>query len=234
MVTRETRDGFELANGVDIVVATNDFRSIRGRAVLLAILDECAFYRDERSSSPDTELYNAITPGMLTLRDQAMLIGISTPHTKSGLLWNKYREKYGIDDPDVLVVKATSMQLNPTLPVEAIEAEIATDPGPKRAEYLCEWREDISGFVSSEIVERNRIEMALGCGLILMPSIPLILGIGTIVVSNPTTPIVLALETLVAFWAGAVLLFGGLVKFPWMRKALATIQNRIRTALKSN
>ena len=158
MVTRETRDGFELANGVDIVVATNDFRSVRGRAVLLAILDECAFYKDERSASPDVELYNAITPGMLTLRDQAMLIGISTPHTKSGLLWNKYREKYGADDPDVLVVKATSMQLNPTLPVEAIEAEIAADPGPKRSEYLCEWREDISGFVSSEIIDAATIK----------------------------------------------------------------------------
>jgi hypothetical protein len=102
MITRETRDGFELANGLDILVATNDFRSIRGRAVLLGILDECAFYRDERSASPDVELYNALTPGMLTLRDQAMLIGISTPHKKAGLLWTKYQDSYGRDDPNVL------------------------------------------------------------------------------------------------------------------------------------
>src|SRR6516165_8470474 len=57
MVTRETKTGLELSNGVDIVVATNDFRSIRGRAILLVILHECAFYRSENSASPDVEVY---------------------------------------------------------------------------------------------------------------------------------------------------------------------------------
>jgi hypothetical protein len=158
MLTRETRDGFELSNGVDVIIGTGDYRSVRGRAVLLCVMDEVAFFEDENSATPDTELYNAVTPGMLTLHDQAMPIGISTPHTKSGLLWDKYREKYGTDDPAVLVVKATSMQLNPTLPAEIIEAEIASDPARKRSEYLCEWREDISGFVSSEIIDAATIK----------------------------------------------------------------------------
>jgi hypothetical protein len=153
MVTRETRDGLELVNGVDIVVGTNDFRGIRGRAVLCAVLDEVAFYRDENSSTPDTELYNALTPGMKTLRDQAMIIGISSAHKKSGLLYSKFQQCYGKNDSKVLVVRATSMQLNPTLPADEIEAEIAADPDLKRAEYLCEWRSDISSFVSPEMVD---------------------------------------------------------------------------------
>jgi hypothetical protein len=124
---------------------------IRGRAVLVCVFDECAFYKDETSATPDTELYAAIGPATLTLRDQSMLIGISTPHKKSGLLWNKFQKSYGKDDPNVLV--ATSLQLNPTLPVDEIEAEIAADPDLKRAEYLCEWRTDISSFVSPEIVD---------------------------------------------------------------------------------
>jgi hypothetical protein len=142
MVTRETRDGFELKNGVDIIIAANDFKSIRGRP-----------NRDETSASPDTELYGALKPGILTLIDQAMLIGISTPHKKSGLLWDKYNESFGKNDDDVLVIKATSLQLNPTLPADFIEAEIAKDPELNRAEYLCEWRTHISSFVSPEIVD---------------------------------------------------------------------------------
>jgi hypothetical protein len=163
MVTRTTRDTIELANGTDIVVATNDFRSIRGRAVLLAILDECAFYKSDNSASPDVELYNAITPGMLTLKDQAMLIGISSAHKKVGLLYDRYRENYGKDDPDVLVIKATSLQLNPTLDVATIEAEITADPDLKRAEYLSEWRTDISSFVMPEIVDAAIVK---GCQVI--------------------------------------------------------------------
>lgn len=153
MITRETRDGFELVNGVDIVIGTTDYRSVRGRAVLCCVLDEVAFLRDENSATPDVELYNAITPGMLTLKDQAMLVGISTPHKKSGLLWTKYQESYGKNDPSVLVVKATSLQLNPTLDAATIEAEIAADPELKRAEYECQWRSDISNFISSDILD---------------------------------------------------------------------------------
>src|ERR1700722_3884398 len=53
MVERETRYGFELNNSVDIQVATNSFRAVRGRPILLAILDEAAFYNSETSASPD-------------------------------------------------------------------------------------------------------------------------------------------------------------------------------------
>jgi hypothetical protein len=157
MGVRSTRDTIELANGCDIMVATNDFRSIRGRAVLLAILDECAFYKSDTSANPDVELYNAITPGMLTLKDQAMLIGISSAHKKAGLLFDRYRESFGQDDPNTLVIKATTLQLNPTVDAAEIEAEIAADPDLKMAEYLCQWRADISSFVSADAVDAATI-----------------------------------------------------------------------------
>jgi len=44
MVQRETASGFELNNGIDITVATNNYRSVRGRPILLAILDEVSFF----------------------------------------------------------------------------------------------------------------------------------------------------------------------------------------------
>lgn len=152
LVTRETMDGMQLANGVDVVVATNDFRSIRGRAILVGVLDECAYYPAETSSSPDTELYSALTPGMKTLPD-AMLIGISTPHLRDGLLWDKFQASYGKDDQTTLVVKATSLQLNPLLSAEELEAEIAADPVRKRAEYLVEWRESASNLITGDMVD---------------------------------------------------------------------------------
>jgi hypothetical protein len=45
--------------------------------ILLAVLDEVGFYRDENSSSPDTELYRSLVPGTATLNGQ--IIGISSP-----------------------------------------------------------------------------------------------------------------------------------------------------------
>jgi hypothetical protein len=113
MVTRATRDGLELSNSVDIAVVTNDFRAVRGRPILCAILDEVAFYRDENYASPDVELLRAIEPGLLTL-PSSMLIAISSPYRRSGILFEKWKRHYG-QDGDVLVIRAASRLMNPTL-----------------------------------------------------------------------------------------------------------------------
>jgi hypothetical protein len=83
LVTREVADGFELNTGADVSVMSSNFRSVRGRSVALAILDECAFWRSEESSSPDIEVYGALVPGLATIPG-AMLIGMSSPHRRAG------------------------------------------------------------------------------------------------------------------------------------------------------
>jgi hypothetical protein len=152
MLERETQFGFELNNRVDITIITNNFRSIRGRAVLLAIFDECAFYRDESSSAPDEELYRAITPALASLAPGSMIIGISSPYRKSGLLFKKFKQHFG-QDGEVLIIQAPTRTLNPTIPQELIDREIAEDPAAKRAEYLAEWRDDIGGWLAIETIE---------------------------------------------------------------------------------
>ena len=152
MVQRETANGFALSNGVDVAVGTNSFRSVRGRPILTVVLDECAFYRDENSASPDEEIYRALRPGMATLAGDAMLIGISTPYRRSGLLYKKFRDHYA-KDGDVLVVKAPSTTLNPILDQSIIDAAMAEDPAAAAAEWLAEFRDDISGWLSRELIE---------------------------------------------------------------------------------
>jgi hypothetical protein len=164
MVVNETTSGLELSNSVDIVVATNDYRSVRGRAVALAIFDEVAYWRDDRSTAPDTETYNAIVPGTVTV--SGMIIGISTPHKKSGLLYTKWREHYG-QSGDVLVIRAPSLIMNPTLDRKLIDAEIERDPAVGRAEWLAEWREDLSSYL-----DRALIEAAVDVGVAARPRIP--------------------------------------------------------------
>jgi hypothetical protein len=150
-VRRETSDGIELNNGIDIVVGTNNYRSVRGRAVLLAILDECAFFKSETSASPDVETYRAITPGMATLRG-SMLVGISSPYRKAGLLYQKYARHFGKDDGDILVICAPSLTLNPTLDRSLVERALEADPAA-RSEWLGEFRDDISGFADVALIE---------------------------------------------------------------------------------
>ena len=151
MVTRETANGFELSNGVDIAIATNSFRAVRGRSILCCVLDECAFYRSDKSANPDEELYRALRPALARVPGST-LIGISSPYRKAGLLWRKFAKHYGKND-DVLVIRAASKTLNPTLDQAEIDRDLADDPASARAEWFAEWRDDIAGWMDLETIE---------------------------------------------------------------------------------
>jgi hypothetical protein len=94
MITRQTKQGFELNNHVDVVVATNSWRATRGRAVLVAVFDEVAFWMDDKSATPDTKTFDAVFPSLATLKE-SMIVGISSPGKKNGLLFDKYRKHFG-------------------------------------------------------------------------------------------------------------------------------------------
>ena len=151
MIERETAQGFELSNRIDVMVGTNSFRAVRGRPVLMAILDEVAFWRDDSSASPDVETYNAIKPGLATMPG-SMIVGISSPYRKSGLLHKKHKEHYG-KPGNVLVIKAPTALLNPTIDPAIIAAALEDDPAAARAEWLAEFRDDISAYLSEEAID---------------------------------------------------------------------------------
>jgi hypothetical protein len=152
MVRRETATGFELDNGVDVVIATNSFRATRGRTILCAILDETAYWRSELSASPDIEVYRALVPSLATLSGST-LIGISSPYRKAGLLYSKFKEHFGRDGDDVLVIRAPTALLNPTIDPKTINAALDSDRVAASAEWLAEFRDDIGGYASVELIE---------------------------------------------------------------------------------
>jgi hypothetical protein len=114
LVTRETVDGFELSNGVDIAIITTDARTVRRRTVLCCICDEISYWKAETSMAADREVYRALRPGMATLQE-SMLIGITTAYRRSGLAYDRWTRHFGKDSAKVLVIHAPSRVLNPIL-----------------------------------------------------------------------------------------------------------------------
>jgi len=87
--------------------------------------------------------------GIATLAGDALLIGISTPYRKSGLLYRKFRDHFG-EDGDALVIKAPSTTPNPTLDQSIIDDAMADDLAAASAEWLAEFRD---GWVGRELIE---------------------------------------------------------------------------------
>jgi hypothetical protein len=146
-----TASEIRLKSGVIIATHANSFRSIRGRTLLAVILDEVSMWRDETSATPDLEVYRAVLPSLMTTK--GMLIGISTPYRKVGLLYQKHRDYFGVDNDDVLVVQGPSTTFNPTLAQSAIDAAIADDPEGARAEWEATFRSDLAAFFDEATIE---------------------------------------------------------------------------------
>ena len=142
----------ELKNGIVIAVHSNSFRTVRGRTLVACVFDEVSFWKDETSAAPDVEVYRAVLPALATTR--GMLIGISTPYRKFGLLHQKHRDHFGINDDGVLVVQGASKVFNPSLDDIVIDAQRAADPTSASAEWDAEFRADIATFLNDELIDR--------------------------------------------------------------------------------
>jgi hypothetical protein len=152
MVESRTAEAIHLRNGVSIEVHTVSYRSVRGYTVVAVIADEVAFWRDESSANPDAEIIAALRPGMATV-PSALLLGISSPYSRRGVLWDAYRRHYGVEDSPVLVWQADTRSMNPTVSPEVIARAYEEDEASASAEYGAEFRRDIEGFASREAVE---------------------------------------------------------------------------------
>jgi hypothetical protein len=161
MVKRTTLTGLELNNRVDVNVVSADFRLTRGRSILLAILTETAFMRDEHSAIPDVELFRALQPGLATLGGR--IFCISSPYRKAGLLFDAYRQYFGRNGDDAVFIKAPTLSLNPSIDKAVIDAAFANDPIAAACEWGSEFRDDISSFVIPEIVDAAIVK---GCQVI--------------------------------------------------------------------
>jgi hypothetical protein len=151
-IVATTADRITLASSVELQIGTSDYRSVRGRALAAVIADEICFWRSDSSASPDSEVIAACRPALATMPG-SMLIAISSPYAQRGIAFETFRRYYGTDDPRVLVVRAPSRALNPTIPQSVIDDALERDPQAASAEWLAHWRSDLESFIDAALLD---------------------------------------------------------------------------------
>jgi len=121
-------DEIRLRCKIIIGVHAGSFRTIRGRSLLAVVGDETSYWRDEASAQPYIEIFRACAPALAATK--GVWIGISTGYRKIGLLYNRWRDYFGQNSDDVLVVQGSSQTFNPSLSADIVQR--AREPTPKR------------------------------------------------------------------------------------------------------
>jgi hypothetical protein len=156
LLERVDAQSIDLTNSISIEVHVCNFRSVRGYTVVAALLDEVAFWRSEESANPDIEILAALRPAMATIPG-ALLIGVSSPYARRGVLYEAHRDHYGQNGDGVLVWQADTRTMNPTVPEKIITDAYANDPVSAAAEYGAQFRSDVSTFLEQDWITRATI-----------------------------------------------------------------------------
>lgn len=157
MVENDRAESIDLSNHISIMIVTCSYKSVRGPTAVAVIADEVAFWRADDGRNPATEVLRALRPALATIPG-AILLGISSPYSRSGPLWTAFNEHYGKDDSDVLVWHSSSTVMNPTISQKLIDREMAADPEAARAEWLAEFRSDLEAYLPIEAIEAVTVQ----------------------------------------------------------------------------
>ena len=128
LIVKRDTETIELSNRDVIEIATASFRSTRGYSYAAVLCGEVAFWRsDETSLNPDVEILRVLRPGLATIPGSMLLIA-SSPYSQRGELYNAYRRHFGRDDARVLVWKASTAEMNPSIDPRIIAEAYEDDP----------------------------------------------------------------------------------------------------------
>lgn len=138
--------------------ATSGGAALRGRSLVAAAMDECAFFRDEKYSVNDRDIFRAITPRLL---EGGILVVPSTPWIKSGLLYDLWQENHTHPETS-LVAHAPTELLRPTM-AALVRQERQRDPENAAREYDAEFMESGAGSffepVSIELATNKALQV---------------------------------------------------------------------------
>lgn len=143
----------DLDNNITIQCFPCTLRATRGFSAPVGVMDELAYYRIEAGQSDsDEEVQASMRRGMINFPN-TRLVKISTPYIKGGVLYNDYKNAFGQDNPDLLVWKASSLLMNPSLKAERLEREKRLDPVRYAREYEADFVDDLMTFIASTWVD---------------------------------------------------------------------------------
>lgn len=169
-ITQITADRIDLKNRLTVSVVPPTLKAVRGYANPVAVLDEVGvWYQDSDAANPDYEIWRAVKPAQAQFEPNNLLVGISSPWNKAGLLF-QYAEAGtdGVNAPeaerlrfkDCLVWQMPSPAMRsdlnarhkPRISRSYFEGEQRQDPRAYEREFLAIFQDSISGFISSTLL----------------------------------------------------------------------------------
>lgn len=145
---------------VQIKVAAASSKTTRGVAACAIICDEIAFWNlDENMKETDTKILKAVRPAMKQFGEHAMLIKLSSPGIKQGVLYGEYKmNKEGTLPESYALFKAPTWVMNTIILENEFTEEWKLDPDGFDTEYRSNFADSLSNFIVPEYIDMSIVK----------------------------------------------------------------------------
>ncbi len=155
---------------IECLPATRGGSAVRGRSLVGAVLDECAFFRDESFVVNDAEVFKAVAPRVMT---NGQIVVSSTPFAETGLLFDLFTANHGDPHTCLAAHAPTTLLRDDARTRSMVERERERDPDNALREFDAQFMASGAGL----FFDANAIEKAVDRTIAL----PLTPTFGTIV-----------------------------------------------------
>lgn len=140
---------------VQIKVAAASSKTTRGVAACAVLADEICWWGSEESiKETDAKIMAAVRPAMKQFKEYAMLLKLSSPGLKMGVMYDEYKKhKEGTLPKSYAVFKAPTWMMNSILPIQELAEEHQLNPDGFDVEYRANFADSISYFITPEYVD---------------------------------------------------------------------------------
>lgn len=151
---------------VQIKVGAASSKTTRGIAACAVLCDEIAYWNlDENMKETDEKIMKAVRPATKQFGKKALLIKLSSPGIRQGVLYNEHNKwNKGTLPSSYVVFKAPSWVWNTILPREEFLEEWSLDQDGFDSEYRANFVDALSNFILPEF-----IDLAVVKGLLFRP-----------------------------------------------------------------
>lgn len=144
---------------VQIKVAAASSKTTRGVAACAILCDEIAYWQlDETMKETDAKIMKAVRPAMKQFGEHGMLIKLSSPAIKRGVLYDEYKKDRAGELPkSYAVFKAPSWVMTPedVVPDNEFIEEYNLDPESFDVEYRGNFADSLSFFITPEYIDMS-------------------------------------------------------------------------------
>lgn len=154
-IVRDTAFDITLSNNCVFQAIPASARASRGKAIALAIFDECAFGLEGDANRGTKALFDAISPSIAQFAPHSKILELSSPWLTDGVFYEHFQQAQSGEFKGMDAKQIPTWEINPGLPIESdfMQNAMKKDEENFMVEFGAQFRKNNAAFLQPEIID---------------------------------------------------------------------------------